>query len=632
MEPPDHAAPHQYRPDIDGLRAVAVISVVIFHAFPALAPGGYVGVDVFFVISGFLITSLILDNLNKGSFSALDFYARRIRRILPALILLLVGCLALGWLNMLPDEFRLLGSHVFASAGFWTNIALWKEAGYFDPEGIQKPLLHLWSLAIEEQFYVVWPCLVLLAFKLGRRVLLATIAVIALLSFCLNLAAVGYRSAATFYLLPTRAWELLAGACLIWIGPFLQAATSRSPFLKRFMTELPSIIGLSLLIASFAFLNSKAAFPGWRAVPPVLGTMLLLCMGPGTMINRVLLSHPVPVAIGLISYPLYMWHWPALAFPHIVGIDSVSSRVISVLVAAGLAAATYLFVERRARRGSPSLSLALLGILAVVGGIGLLAKQGVLQPRSSTPELKEISAAVDDYMYPSDVSQPLLFEDQTFWKEGSGPESIVFWGDSNAEMYFPRAQKVARETGKSFVVAVGGGCPPIFGAVERCETLVQSGFKFAATSPAKTVVMGAQWFTYITNANEDERARMYAAIRSEIADLRARGKRVFIVLNTPIGVPFGPKARATRHLYGLEFHAPTSLPETSNDVYRPVSENLKKIAVETGSVAIDPFQTLCRNGLCLTSDDLGRPAYKDGVHLRADFARERATYIDQVFE
>jgi peptidoglycan/LPS O-acetylase OafA/YrhL len=172
----------RHRPDIDGLRAVAVVSVILFHAYPKLAPGGFVGVDVFFVISGFLITSLILNDLNEKRFSAVSFYARRIKRIFPYLILVLASCLALGWLDMLPNEFQLLGNHVFAGAGFWTNFTLNSEAGYFDAAATQKPLLHLWSLAIEEQFYLIWPLLVFLAWKWARRRVLPVIVSIAIVS------------------------------------------------------------------------------------------------------------------------------------------------------------------------------------------------------------------------------------------------------------------------------------------------------------------------------------------------------------------------------------------------------------------------------------------------------------------
>jgi peptidoglycan/LPS O-acetylase OafA/YrhL len=622
----------KYRADIDGLRAIAVVAVVLFHAFPVLAPGGFVGVDIFFVISGFLITSLILDGLHDGSFTAVDFYARRIKRIFPALILVLVCSLVLGWLDMMPHEFRALGAEVVAGSGFWINITFWRDAGYFDLAGIQKPLLHLWSLAIEEQFYLLWPCIIVVAHRFGRRVFPVVVST-TVVSLVLSLVMVNVRPAATFYLLPTRGWELLAGACLIWIAPRFQAVLVQSASLHRMRIELPSALGVLLLIASFAFLDASQPFPGWRALPPVVGTMLLLCTGPGTIVNRYVLSHPILVATGLISYPLYLWHWPALSFPNIVGIDTAECRVIAILTALVLASATYLFVERKVRRAPHSISLILIGLMALVGSIGVLAKRNILHPFSASRGLEEISIAVEDYVYPSVVAQPVEFEGLKFWKEGNGAESVVFWGDSNAEMYFTRAQKLARMTGKSVVFAVGGGCPPIVGSGPNCAALIEGGFRFAATSPAKTIVMGAQWFGYLNAAaNDAERSKMYAAIRSEVLELRSKGKEVFLILNIPIGIEFDPKSRTTRDLFGIEVRPAKPIPEASNQQYKIVSDNLKQIAVETGALTIDPFEALCHNQLCLTSDDQGRPAYKDVAHLRAEFVERNATFIDRVFE
>jgi hypothetical protein len=195
------------------------------------------------------------------------------------------------------------------------------------------------------------------------------------------------------------------------------------------------------------------------------------------------------------------------------------------------------------------------------------------------------------------------------------------------------SSRLARETGTSIVFAIGGGCPPILGSVRNCEALIQSGFHFAQLSPANTIVIAAQWFGYFDSAaNDEERSRMYDSIRREIVDLRARGKKVFIILNIPIGIEFHPKARTTRHLFGVEFHDAAPVPESIEDQYKPVTDNLKRIASETGAEIIDPVERLCRNGFCLTSDELGRPAYKDGVHLRSKFVEEKATFIDRVFD
>ena len=205
----------KYRPDIDGLRAVAVLSVVVFHAFPTLLKGGFIGVDVFFVISGFLISTIILKSLNNGTFSFREFYGRRVRRIFPALTIVLFSSLTLGWFGLLSDELNQLGKHVAAGAGFVSNLVLWSEVGYFDSSANSKPLLHLWSLGVEEQFYIVWPLLLWSAWKLRINVLLVTL-LIAGSSFLLSLNKVGYDITAAFYSPQTRFWELLAGSLLAW--------------------------------------------------------------------------------------------------------------------------------------------------------------------------------------------------------------------------------------------------------------------------------------------------------------------------------------------------------------------------------------------------------------------------------
>jgi peptidoglycan/LPS O-acetylase OafA/YrhL len=206
----------KYRPDIDGLRAVAVLAVVAFHAFPSWAKGGFIGVDVFFVISGYLISIIIFENLERGTFSFTEFYARRIRRIFPALLLVLIVCLTIGWFTLLADEYKQLGKHTVAGAGFISNFILWNEAGYFDNSAETKPLLHLWSLGVEEQFYIFWPLLLWFAWKHKFSLLTLTI-LVALASFVLNIKGIKHDMVATFYSPQTRFWELLCGSLLSWI-------------------------------------------------------------------------------------------------------------------------------------------------------------------------------------------------------------------------------------------------------------------------------------------------------------------------------------------------------------------------------------------------------------------------------
>jgi peptidoglycan/LPS O-acetylase OafA/YrhL len=295
-----HSALH-YRPDIDGLRAVAVLAVVMFHAFPDLLPGGFVGVDVFFVISGYLITGLLVDDLATTRFSVLAFYRRRIRRIFPALLIVLASCGAAGWWLLMGSEFRALGSHIASASVFASNFTLLAESGYFDEAAHAKPLLHLWSLAIEEQFYVVWPLMLWFAVRSGITAMrLACIG--AALSFAIGLLLLEVDSAAAFYQPAARAWELLAGAIL--------AIAQRGPALARWRRlaggrSLPWA-GFVAILASTILLDERTPFPGWPASIPVLGTLAILATDPSSGFRAWLGSTRWVVWIGLVSYPLYL--------------------------------------------------------------------------------------------------------------------------------------------------------------------------------------------------------------------------------------------------------------------------------------------------------------------------------------
>ena len=267
-----------YRADIDGLRALAVVSVVLYHAFPARLPGGFAGVDIFFVISGFLIGSILIAGVEQGSFRFADFYARRVRRIFPALILVLAATMLFGWFALFPDEYKMLGTHVLAGAGFVSNFFLWSEVGYFDTAAETKPLLHLWSLGIEEQFYIVWPVLMWLAWRRGVSVLKLALVVL-VLSFAINLAGVHKFPSATFYSPASRVWEMLFGTVLAYLSVhrirlFVGArrhghdhdhASERTTLFElgsARVRNVASVAGVLLIVAALALLRADRHFPG----------------------------------------------------------------------------------------------------------------------------------------------------------------------------------------------------------------------------------------------------------------------------------------------------------------------------------------------------------------------------------
>ncbi len=340
-----HAA---YRPDIDGLRAVSILAVVLFHAFPRVLGSGYVGVDVFFVISGYLIGGLITAELAAGTFRFSTFYARRVRRLFPALILVLAFVVFVGWHMMFSDEFRLLGRHVMAAALFISNFPLMGEIGYFGPDVRGKPLLHLWSLGIEEQFYLVWPILSVLTRQSRRTFLFVTLAV-AVVSLALSVTSA--EPGLAFYQPWTRFWELAVGVMVAHLPADLSARWRAQGGVRA----LACALGLALILGVVVLPDLKG-FPGWWAVVPVAGAALVIASGPDTFLSRWFLASRPMVFIGKISYPLYLWHWPLLAFAWIGCGAFPPTGLILILVAASfvLAWLTYVLVERPARFGASS--------------------------------------------------------------------------------------------------------------------------------------------------------------------------------------------------------------------------------------------------------------------------------------
>lgn len=359
-----HPTRLQYRPDIDGMRAVAVLSVILFHAFPQLLPGGFTGVDVFFVISGYLISGIIFRNLDNQTFSLYEFYGRRIRRIFPALSLVLISSLCFGWIALLPEEYEQLGKHTGSGSIFISNLVLWSEAGYFDNSAETKPLLHLWSLGIEEQFYIVFPLILMLAWKIKRNNGVAVIIILLLIaSFATNISTISENPTGAFYSPITRFWELLSGGLLAWFT----VSRTGSPH-----HNILSCIAFFLLICGFFIISDSHAFPGFWAAIPVLGTFLLIASGSDAWINRKVLSQKLLVWLGLISYPLYLWHWPLLSFARILEGDTPSAEIRSIAIAASfiLSALTYQLVEKPLRHGKhQNLKIIFLVLLMLTTGI-----------------------------------------------------------------------------------------------------------------------------------------------------------------------------------------------------------------------------------------------------------------------
>ena len=458
-----------YRPDIDGLRAFAVLSVVLYHAFPKEVRGGYVGVDIFFVISGFLISSILFTEITEHRFSFTTFYGRRIRRIFPALAVCFAAVLAYGFVCLTPSELAQLGKHVFFGAGFLSNIVLWSESGYFDSAAIYKPLLHLWSLGIEEQFYILWPAFLWLALRLKTRVA-RLLAVLFLASFTINVALSITNISADFYLPVSRFWELLAGAGLAWRRQIVLSMNARSWI---------SFAGLGALVTSAAFFTVDMRFPGWLALLPVAGAAAVILAGPEAAVNRIVFSNRAVVFVGLISYPLYLWHWPLISYAYVIRLGKAPTPLMATaLVACSflLAWATYRFIEYPVRFGAHRhrSTQIVAACMVVVGacGLALWTKSGFPERFPALPgiDVRKIGDAKRDADFKPTEGMKVLDHDWTLVAQlGHGERKVAFSGDSLLFHYGPRVQQLADEgqLAASTYFVTGPRCPPVPSVIQR---------------------------------------------------------------------------------------------------------------------------------------------------------------------
>ncbi|MGY4287238.1 peptidoglycan/LPS O-acetylase OafA/YrhL [Bradyrhizobium sp. LM2.7] len=356
-----------YRPDIDGLRAIAVLAVLAYHAFPQLVPGGFAGVDVFFVISGYLITGIIHREMLEKRFSLSNFYARRILRIFPALIVVVLVTFMLGWFALPVNEMEALGANINGAAAFIENFVLHEQiVGYFDPGAERLPLLHLWSLGIEEQYYIVWPAALWVISRWPARSA-AVVAALALGSFVICILAPPLDAAWAFYSPTARGWELLAGAMLA-----LRSRKELGVAGPWFDTAL-AFAGLAGIAYSFWAFNGRSPWPGFLTLVPVLGVMALIATA-GTPVHRRLLSARPMVFIGLISYPLYLWHFPLIAYTKLHAGGAVSALPMCglLLLSFLLAWSTYHFIERPIRFGKSAIALRVTPLVAAMVGTWLI--------------------------------------------------------------------------------------------------------------------------------------------------------------------------------------------------------------------------------------------------------------------
>jgi peptidoglycan/LPS O-acetylase OafA/YrhL len=626
----------RYRPDIDGLRAVAVGLVLIFHAFPGYLRGGFVGVDIFFVISGYLITTVLLDARIRGpSVSAfvLHFYKHRVRRIFPALTVVLVACAVYGWFRLFPTEYEDLTKYIFGGAGFVTNFIAWSDAGYFDQSADVKPLLHLWSLAIEEQFYFVWPLLILLVGRLSRgRHFSWIFGVLALASlvYCVYLTSVDPTAA--YYSPLSRGWELAVGGLLASLHARGLAARAGA------LSGAISIVALASILVSAVFFINEVNFPGWQALWPVAASAAIIWFGAGTWSNRVILSWRPIVYIGLISYPLYLWHWVLLVFlriqnPQPPGIVLILTLGASVL----LAAATFHLVERPLKRlPLEKVGAIFVTIMALILVFGVTAHALQLSGVKLTPTQTALSKAYDPeaaYRFhqcflDSAVQRASDFGAQCVKSPGSDKPALLLWGDSLAAQLYPGLAARKNTLGYELEQRTASSCPPSlensYSDRGNCNEINAVTRTYIEKSRPTSVIINGRWPEDVTVRN--------AQITAISAFLQANGvKTIELVGPAPDWVPDlrGNLLRTSFPGDALpEFMTP---PEATWPATKAVEHSLEKLASDLGIRYFSLIGTLCTADKCRirVSDDI--PAglvTSDHDHLTA----EASTFVFKSFE
>ncbi|KNG93543.1 acyltransferase family protein [Pseudaestuariivita atlantica] len=660
MPAPDH---HDYRPEIDGLRAIAVMSVVLYHfGVPGLS-GGFVGVDVFFVISGFLIGGLLwAEHRDTGTLRIGAFYVRRFRRLAPAFFTMALVTAVVGWWVLLPFEYREFGKALIASAVYLSNVLFYRSAGYFDSAAEEKPLLHTWSLSVEEQFYIVLP-LALLILARWPRLCLAVLVGIATASLALCILVTPVDQPATFYLFPYRAWELLAGVLLAIWGHGRAQDWDAHPAL--------SWLGLALVLLGIALIQPGPGFPGVAALLPVLGTVLLLLNGRNDNPVNSVLSMKVPVFIGLISYSLYLWHWPVVTLGGywLGGEASALQALVGINLSFGLAILSWAFVERPVRR-SRKITPRRLVTGVVASSATLLAIGGVLFVRDGVPErfdavvARHIEASGD---FLQDFSRCRVEPDGPLAGIEVcpiGPEGaprVLVWGDSHARAWHDGIALAASEADVPGILIWTAGCPPFFGTdkTESAATPAQDARCFAinaqiaAALPAlpdmdKVLLIG-RWTYYAEGGGVGLDAGNRIALRAQggeadpfaagfertVATLLDHFNEVLVLRQVPeiAGYQSRTVARALVHGRMTAEEADAAMATSREDLAarNAGADGAINALAEAGAVTLlDPWPDLCDDAGCRAAGD-GAVWFFDNNHLTNTGARELRGILAPLF-
>jgi len=632
-----------YRADIDGLRGLQILALIGFHGFSTIVPGGYVGVDIFFVISGFLISSIIFKSLQKGSFDFKDFYVRRTKRIFPSLIVILIAAFTIGWFVLLPDEFMQLGKHIAGGAIFIDNFLFWRESGYFDRDVELKPLLHLWSLGIEEQFYLFWPITLLFFWKRKINLLYITIAVcIFSLGLSSFLAIIHRSQALDFYLPITRLWGIIFGAILANLTILNSSQTPITPkaahnlyinknlqriFSPELINNFYSLLGFSLILHSVFFFNRDVFYPGYAALTPVIGAVLMIAAGSSGIVNRIVLSNPLMIWLGLISYPLYLWHWMLLSFSRIIesGEPEVEVRFGAVILAIFLSWLTFRFIENpiRFNKNTKIVIIGLISSLSLIGLIGFYTYTNQGFPNrfiSSTPTLVSFEFPYREKC--NLITKNSYEDDWCHLSEGSAADQVLLIGDSHSNAFSSVLSTLRKKYDFTFTQIGRGECPMLldFG-YKKCQEIATDALNYAKqNSSIKSVIIAARWITYKNGFSRDgiknNQFDYELALNKTIQAYENLGIKVTLILTVPtsnnprscVSRPFQSSNKNIEHCY-----TPIQLVIRSDGDYRNFIYKLRDESYHNVTL-FDPWIYLCnKDGCRITAGS--KILYSDERHL-----------------
>ena len=606
-----------YRPDVDGLRAVAVVLVILFHS-ELLFGGGFVGVDVFFVISGFLITGILQRNLREGRFSFTGFWMRRIRRIVPAVSVMALTTVLAGSLLLSPRDYQDLATSALAQQAMAANIYFWRTTNYFGTSAEVKPLMHTWSLAVEEQFYLLYPLLLALLHRVGRRVAIGTLVGLAILSLAISQWGLKLRPTAVFFLLPPRAWEMILGGLLCRIPPLPD---------RRVIHEGAGWLGLLMILVPAVMYDKTTPFPGLTALLPCGGAALLIHSNVSrlNLVGHGLASRPM-VFVGLLSYSLYLWHWPLFAFTrYFFGLHLSTLHTTLLLAAtAALGWLSWRFVETPFRTG-----IALADgrrFFAVVGGmtaalvaIGLAVVVNRGFPGRFPDELNRIFAVAEEGV-PDPRRRSVSLEDLRTgnlpaFGAADGTKTCLLWGDSHAQCLIPGLDDACQALGWRCLQATYYSTPPLFDFPITGNVIPASStqdyspgvIENALREHAQVVILGGIWAVYAKYPEFEQR------LRQTLETLAAHNIQALVTLDVPLYEIDVPRALVRSRLLGLAAGDPTQSAERYLSPTGAGRANaiIRRVAGETGALILDPAPyltdpqgdwTVFLDGECLYSD------------------------------